>query len=325
MDDSAQETVQQPEVSVADQDVAKASSTELNKSLLRCLLLVLPVAIPVVIYLQDVPPTRRIFLTTFGLLLVAVFSCMLMTLLRAHQCHLEEATPHIEVTSEIPQHYILSMTNRSTPHNLYNVPSTSGMRDVRSGVTLLHSYTHAPVHYHLSSHYHNRSPPQQEQHSSAVVDSPLARSPSSFQHLRSSSLRHPSYSSSFRHYSSRSSHHQNMRSSYPYRTYRSFRRHSSSSLHRVQSTSRLSRSSYHAPPTQEAYIRDQTTLPVAQPCVSRSFFTDNARSTQLPIRDDPPSYEIALDCPLALVCNPMERTYNQQAETPPPSYDKVIK
>ncbi|XP_076354813.1 uncharacterized protein LOC143249222 [Tachypleus tridentatus] len=325
MDNSTQETIQQPEVSAVDQDVAKTTSTELNKSLLRCLLLVLPVAIPVVIYLQDVPPTRRIFLTTFGLLLVAVFSCMLMTLLRAHQCHLEEATPHIEVTREFPQHCILPVTNRSTPDNLYNVPSTGGMHDVRSGVPLLHSYTHAPVHYHLSPHYHNRSSPHEELHSSAFIDSPVARSPFSSQHLRSSSLRQPSYSSSFRHYSSRSSHHQNMRSSSPYRTYRSFRRHSSSSPRRIQSASRLSRSCYDVPPTQEAYTRDQTTLPVAQPCVSRSFFTGSTRSTQLSVRDDPPSYEVALYCPLALVCNPLERAANQQAETPPPSYDKIIK
>ncbi|XP_022249089.1 uncharacterized protein LOC111087279 [Limulus polyphemus] len=322
MDDTVQpetETVQQPVIIEAEQEVVKSSSSGLNKNLLRCLLLVLPVAIPVVIYLRDVAPTRRIFLTTFVLLLVVVFSCMLMALLRAHRRHLEDAMSDSEITRELAQHHILSMTNRFLPRR-----SACGTHEI-------HSYTHTPVHYHLAPHYHSRSPSPQVPHSPVSLDSPLSRSPSCRQHSRSPSLRQPSRSSSVRQHSSRSPLHRNSRSPSPYRTRRSFRRHSSSSPpRRVQSTSRLPRSPspYRAALSPASYV-DQLTPPVVHPGRSRSlFFSVHVNSTQVhvqpPTRDDPPPYEVALGCPLATVRSPREGACNPQAETPPPSYDKVL-
>ncbi|XP_076336865.1 uncharacterized protein LOC143239560 [Tachypleus tridentatus] len=315
------ETAQQPEVGVVDQEEVKAASSGLNKNLLRCLLLLLPVAIPVVIYLRDVASTQRIFLTTFVLLLVVIISCVLMALLRAHRRHLEDAMPNNEVTREFAQNRVLTMTNRFVHRPLNSGRSASVSHEVPG----IRSFAHSPVHYHLASHYHSCSPSPQ------VPSSPVSIHSSCHQ-LSTSSLRQSSRSPSMRQHSLRSPTPLSFRSPSPYRTRRSFRRHSSSSPPpRIQSSSQLPRplSPYRAPLSPALIADHQVSPPIAHPEHSRSlFFSTHVSPThfsaQVSSRDDPPSYEAALGCPRATVCSPEEVASNVKSESPPPSYDRVI-
>ncbi|XP_064471551.1 uncharacterized protein LOC135385887 [Ornithodoros turicata] len=61
----------------------KGTAGGFNRNFLRCLVLLLPVAVPVVVYVRDVDATRRVFLFAFVLFLVLVFSCVTLAVVRS--------------------------------------------------------------------------------------------------------------------------------------------------------------------------------------------------------------------------------------------------
>ncbi|XP_065282308.1 uncharacterized protein [Dermacentor albipictus] len=78
------------------EDEEKSIPVAFPRNILRCLVLLLPVSVPVVVYVRDADSTRRLFLVAFALFLLLVFSCVTMALVRsrsrAHDDE-EEAAP----------------------------------------------------------------------------------------------------------------------------------------------------------------------------------------------------------------------------------------
>lgn len=61
----------------------KSEPVVFNRNFLRCLVLLLPVSVPVVVYVRDADSTRRFFLFAFALFLLVMFSCVTVALVRS--------------------------------------------------------------------------------------------------------------------------------------------------------------------------------------------------------------------------------------------------
>lgn len=61
----------------------KSEPVVFNRNFLRCLVLLLPVSVPVVVYVRDADSTRRFFLFAFALFLLLMFSCVTVALVRS--------------------------------------------------------------------------------------------------------------------------------------------------------------------------------------------------------------------------------------------------
>lgn len=61
----------------------KSEPVVFNRNFLRCLVLLLPVSVPVVVYVRDADSARRFFLFAFALFLLVVFSCVTVALVRS--------------------------------------------------------------------------------------------------------------------------------------------------------------------------------------------------------------------------------------------------
>ncbi|XP_067140863.1 uncharacterized protein [Centruroides vittatus] len=138
-------------------DLSDKTSSGLNKNLLRCLLILLPVGIPIVVYLKDIDATRRIFLAAFILFLVIVFSCMLMALLRSRRRSLEDSSSNSEIARELAHRHLMAVTNRFLPRGAPHARCHRQLHETVIGDPRRPQRGRLPIHYQLAPTY-SRSP-----------------------------------------------------------------------------------------------------------------------------------------------------------------------